>query len=115
MALNVVFTDDVDYTVTADETVEFELDGVRYEIDLSRHNATRLRCDLERWIDAARQTGVRRTLRRSVSAPLGPATIAAERRAAIRRWARNNGYLVAVYGRIPRSVLEAYAAAVNRR
>jgi hypothetical protein len=114
LALNVVFTDDVDYSVTADETVELELDGVRYEIDLSRCNAMRLRDDLEPWINAARRTGGRR-LRRSSSDSLGQETVAADRRAAIRRWARYNGYGVAVFGRIPRKVLEAYTAAVDGR
>lgn len=120
LALNVMFTDDLDCAMTADETVTFELDEVRYEIDLSRRNAMQLRRAMEPWINAARRTGGRRARR----APTEPqahahahahATIAAERRAAIRKWARNNGYGVAVYGRIPRKVLQAYTAAVNRQ
>ena len=114
MALDVVFADVVDYPVTADETVEFELDGVRYEVDLSRHNAMQLRGDFELWINTARRTGGRRRLRRSSSESPGQAVLAAERRAAIRQWARTNGYGVAVHGRIPRKVLEAYTAALNR-
>lgn len=114
MALNVVFTDDVDDSVTADETVEFEIDGVRYEIDLARENAMQLRGDFQTWINAARRVGGRRRLRRSSSESPGQATIATDRRAAIRAWARNNGHGVAVFGRIPRDVLEAYTAAVNR-
>ncbi|MGH3676534.1 MAG: Lsr2 dimerization domain-containing protein [Mycobacterium sp.] len=90
MALNVVFTDDFDDSSTADETVEFEIDGARYEIDLSKQNAMRLRGDLQPWINAARRTGGRRRLRRSSEAA-GQAAAAAERRTAIRVWARNNG------------------------
>ena len=114
MALNVVFTDDVNFGITADETVEFELDEVRYEIDLSYTNADRLRADFERWINAARRTGGRR-LRRASTEPSTQSTTGAERRAAIRQWARNNGYGVAVYGRIPRKVLLAYTAAASGR
>jgi hypothetical protein len=114
LALNVVLTDDIDYAATADETVEFELDGIRYEIDLSRRNAMRLRGDLQRWVAAARRTGGRR-LRRSTSEPPGQSALATERRAAIRQWARNNGHGVAVFGRIPRKVLEAYTAAATRQ
>ena len=113
MALNVVFTDDVTVGIAADETVEFEIDGARYEIDLSRRNASRLRNDFEAWINAARRTGGRRR-RRSENDPPGQASLGTERRAAIRQWARNNGYGVAVYGRIPRKVLEAYTASADR-
>lgn len=103
-----MFVDDVDESLTADETVEFELDGIRYEVDLSRFNAMRLRGDLQPWINAARRTGGRRRLRRTSQGSPGQATVAANRRASIRVWARKNGYGVAVYGRIPRHVMDAY-------
>jgi hypothetical protein len=105
-------TDDVDFAADPGETVVFELDGFRYEIDLSHRNAARLRDDLKPWINAARRTGGRR--RASMGSTPTTRVVAADRRAAIRRWARNNGIGVAVYGRIPRAVQEAYAAAVQR-
>ncbi len=55
----VTIVDDIDGSAAA-ETVEFALDGVRFEIDLSSHNAAKLRATLEPWIAAARRTGGRR-------------------------------------------------------
>jgi hypothetical protein len=92
------------------ETVQFELDGNLYEIELSGTNASRLRGVLQPWVAAARRTGGRRRRRRTISAAPRRASTAKERRAAIRAWARLNGYGVAVHGRIPRRVLDAYTA-----
>ncbi|WP_197374441.1 histone-like nucleoid-structuring protein Lsr2 [Mycolicibacterium baixiangningiae] len=92
------------------ETVRFELDGNSYEIVLSAANASRLRAELQPWIDAARRTGDRRRRRRPINA-MPPRASAEEHRAAIRAWARLNGYGVAVHGRIPRHVVDAYTAA----
>lgn len=44
--VTVTLVDDFDGSGAADETVEFGLDGVTYEIDLSTKNATKLRGDL---------------------------------------------------------------------
>ena len=41
----------------ADETVQFGLDGVSYEIDLSAKNAKKLREHLQPWVNAGRRTG----------------------------------------------------------
>ena len=51
--------DDLDDTVTAEETVSFGVDGTAYEIDLSAEHATALRADLATWVDHARRTGGR--------------------------------------------------------
>jgi nucleoid-associated protein Lsr2 len=59
----------------AAETVTFGLDGVSYEIDLSRKNAAALRKALERYITAARRRGgaTRRNRRRDPArSPQGP-------------------------------------------
>ena len=45
--VTVTLVDDFDGEAAADETVEFALDGVSYEIDLSAKNATKLRNDLK--------------------------------------------------------------------
>ena len=50
--VTVTLVDDFDGEGAADETVEFGLDGVSYEIDLSSKNAAKLRNDLKQWVDA---------------------------------------------------------------
>lgn len=50
--VTVTLVDDFDGEATADETVEFGLDGVTYEIDLSAKNAAKLRNDLKQWVEA---------------------------------------------------------------
>ena len=53
--IQVMLHDDLDGG-NADETISFALDGVTYEIDLSKRNATALRAALSRYIKAARAT-----------------------------------------------------------
>ena len=50
--VTVTLVDDFDGEGAADETVEFGLDGVTYEIDLSTKNAAKLRNDLKQWVEA---------------------------------------------------------------
>ena len=63
--VTVTLVDDFDGEGAADETVEFGLDGVTYEIDLSAKNATKLRNDLKQWVEASRRVGGRRRGRSS--------------------------------------------------
>ena len=58
--VTVTLVDDFDGEGSADETVEFALDGVTYEIDLSSKNATKLRNDLKGWVEASRGDAHRR-------------------------------------------------------
>ena len=60
--VTVTLVDDFDGEGAADETVEFGLDGVTYEIDLSTKNATKLRNDLKQWV-ASRPSGRRSSAR----------------------------------------------------
>ncbi|BBY56259.1 Lsr2 family protein [Mycobacterium koreense] len=106
--VTVTLVDDLDGAATADETVEFGLDGVSYEIDLSTKNADKLRNDLKKWIESARRVGGRRR-GRSTSGRRG--AIDREQSAAIREWARRNGHNVSTRGRIPAEVIEAFHAA----
>ena len=108
--VTVTLVDDFDGEAAADETVEFSLDGVSYEIDLSSKNAQRLRADLKQWVDAGRRVGGRRR-GRSVGPNRGRGTIDREQSAAIRDWARRNGHSVSTRGRIPADVIDAYHAA----
>ena len=58
--VTVTLVDDFDGEGAADETVEFAVDGVTYEIDLSAKNAKALRSDLKKWVEAGRRVGGRR-------------------------------------------------------
>ena len=86
----------------ADETVRFSLDGVDYEIDLSSHNAEKLRSELDEFVAAARRLRTR-ALRDIPSPRVDRAQLTA-----IREWARGQGLQVSPRGRIPEAVLEAY-------
>lgn len=79
----------------ADETVQFELDGAAYTIDLSTVHATALREALGPFVRAANAT-------RRISRPARPLGAAQRRTAntAIREWARAAGYQVGDRGRI---------------
>ena len=107
--VTVTLVDDFDGEGAADETVEFGLDGVSYEIDLSTKNATKLRNDLKQWVEAGRRVGGRR--RGRSSAGRGRGAIDREQSAAIREWARRNGHNVSTRGRIPADVIDAFHAA----
>lgn len=108
--VTVTLVDDFDGEGPADETVEFSIDGVSYEIDLSAKNAQRIRDELKPWIDAGRRVGGRR---RGRSGPpgRGRGSIDREQSAAIREWARRNGHKVSTRGRIPAEIIEAFHAA----
>ena len=108
--VTVTLVDDFDGEATADETVEFALDGVTYEIDLSSKNATKLRNDLKQWVEAGRRVGGRRRGRAAAPAR-GRGVIDREQSAAIREWARRNGHNVSTRGRIPADVIDAFHAA----
>lgn len=113
----VSLVDDLDES-DADETVEFGLDGVSYEIDLSEDNATALRNALSDYIEHARRSGGRRasagggrrdsSRRNNGSGTGGRATVDREQNQAIREWARKQGMTVSERGRIPSEVTEAY-------
>jgi len=104
--LQVVLVDDVDGGA-ADETVQFALDGVDYEIDLSAARAAQLRSDLALWVGHARR---REPAPRGVCGA-GPGGGADQ--AAVRAWARANGHTVNERGRVPAAVVEAYRASTG--
>lgn len=113
--VTVVFTDDLtgdQLDEATAQTVQFALDGVGYEIDLSEANAKKLRDDVATWIGHARKTTPRRGTRAATSGPKGRATADREQSSAIREWARNNGHTVSERGRIPVAVVDAYLKTV---
>jgi hypothetical protein len=111
--------------------VVFAVDGATYQIDLSSRNIAKLNEALKPFIDAATEVrGQRR--RRPASDPARASqpvksransrkarrsgtgrntTMAKEELAAIRDWARRNGYDVAGRGRIRSEIVEAFDAA----
>lgn len=107
--VTVTLVDDTDDSLPADETVEFALDGVSYEIDLSSLNAARLRSGLQMWIENGRRSGGRRKGRTTASGR--SVGIDREQSTKIRSWARSNGHNVSDRGRIPQPVIDAYNAA----
>ncbi|RSN60662.1 nucleoid-associated protein Lsr2 [Amycolatopsis sp. WAC 04182] len=113
--VSVSLVDDLDGT-DAEETVEFGLDGVTYQIDLSADNAESLRDVLDQYVEHGRRAGGRKRRAAPAAAvvaalsPVSKAPTAADREQnqAIRAWARKNGFSVSDRGRIPSEVVEAY-------
>lgn len=72
----VSLVDDIDGS-EADETVEFGLDGVNYEIDLSAENAEELRDALAQYVEHARRAGGRKrpSSRGGAKSPARSATV----------------------------------------
>jgi hypothetical protein len=104
--------DDLDGTEIVEgggERVEFSVRGVAYQIDLSTANAAKLDKALKPYVDAALKIRGSRGRRVKTSNGSGPAS--REEAAAIRDWARKNGYEVSDRGRIKSEIVEAFEAA----
>ena len=99
--------DDIDGT-PADETVGFGLDGIAYEIDLSRRNAAGLRDALAKYVGASRRRGHRSRMTPSRVTPLGASS------RTIREWAKANDVRVPAKGRVPAAVVAQFNE-VNKR
>ncbi|MER5883073.1 Lsr2 family protein [Streptomyces sp. NPDC001941] len=107
--VQVLLLDDLDGG-EADETITFGLDGKTFEIDLTTKNADKLRKALEPYLAAGRRTGGRAS---AGSRGRVGAVSAKEDTAAIRVWAKENGYDVNDRGRVPASIKEAFARATK--
>ena len=86
--VNVSLIDDFDGK-QADETVQFGLDGVSYEIDLSAGNADRLRGKLAKFTDAASPLRTKGAPTQRNSRAALPRT-SRDQTQAVRDWARSN-------------------------
>ncbi|GAA1908885.1 Lsr2 family protein [Streptomyces durmitorensis] len=106
--VQVLLVDDLDGG-EADETVTFALDGKSYEIDLTTSNADKLRGLLEPYLKGGRRTGGRGSAGRGKAR--AAATSGGQDTAAIRAWAKDNGFEVNDRGRVPASIREAYEKA----
>jgi hypothetical protein len=106
--------DDLDGSA-AEESVKFALDGMNYEIDLSKKNASKLRHALDTYIKAAQKVG-RAPSHRVVTRGRGTSSAKSDREQnqAIREWAQRKGLEVSPRGRISRSVIEQYEAEAGR-
>jgi hypothetical protein len=109
--VQVTLVDDLDGS-SADETLTFGLDGVLYEIDLSKGNAKKFRDSLTVYVGAARRSG--RASR--VGRPRGRARSRAAAgsqapTSEIRAWARSKGIKVNERGRIAADIVAKFEAA----
>ena len=96
-------------------TVEFSLDGVLYQLDLTDTNGATLRGALSPYIAAGRKIGGRRRgPRRPSPVRKNNGRASGYTRAtfqAIRAWAKTNGYTVSDRGRISLEVMQAWQRA----
>lgn len=105
-------TDDVDGSELDPSEVivqTFTINGVDYSLDLGAKSAEKFDKDMGKWIDKATRIGGRHKRSSSKQAP----TVSAprtnkEQLAAIREWARQNGYEVSDRGRIPNTIVDAF-------
>jgi hypothetical protein len=101
--VQVILVDDLDGG-NAEETVSFSLDGVGYELDLSKKNAAKLRDTFAPYVGSARRV-TRRGRGRGRSGG-GRSTDTAS----VRQWARDQGLKVSDRGRIPADIVSRYEA-----
>jgi len=104
--VEVLLIDDLDGG-SADESIEFGIDGKNYQIDLSSANAKRLRETLSPYLSGGRKTSqvARRGQGRRKNAGSG------RRAAEIRSWAKQAGKPINDRGRIPAEIVAEYEAA----
>jgi Lsr2 len=98
----ILLEDDTDGSKAA-ETVEFSIDGATYSIDLSAKNAKELRGGLEKYIEAARKTGGKRSTARKTAGNVDLA--------AVRAWAASHDIKVATRGRVSAAVIDQFRQA----
>ena len=100
----------------ATETVSFALDGNRFEIDLSKKNATAFRKLFDRYVKAGRRSkpAGRRTTpaggrrRKAAVSTNGSKSKREFDIAQLREWAGANNVPVPARGRIPKAVVDQY-------
>ncbi|MCW2525587.1 MAG: protein lsr2, partial [Pseudonocardiales bacterium] len=106
----VTWTDDLDATSKASETVQFSYRGTSYSIDLSKKNASTFDKAIQTYIDHARKDRATPKAARRTPGSTGSGRSRSDLDA-IRTWANESGHKVADRGRIAASVVEAYDAA----
>ncbi|HYN94669.1 MAG TPA: Lsr2 family protein [Pilimelia sp.] len=95
----------------ADETVKFALDGIQYEIDLSKKNAAKLRDAFAPYVGAGTKVGRGGVVVGGRAARgRGGAAADREQNRAIRAWAKREGRDISDRGRIPQEIVEEFHA-----
>src|SRR6266511_3314748 len=102
-----VLVDDLDGG-DADETVKFALDGIQYEIDLSKKNAGKMRDALAPFVAGGTKIG------RGAVLAGGRAAADRDQNRAIREWAQSKGIPVSDRGRIKQEIVDRYHAEAGR-
>lgn len=96
-------------------TVEFALDGVTYELDLTDENSTKLHDALSQYAQAGRKIGARRRggprPGRVINSTGGTAGYNRETLKSIREWAKKIGHNVSDRGRLSTEVMQAWQTA----
>jgi hypothetical protein len=117
----VVTCDLEDGEVNASDSVSFSYGGKTYTLDLCRKHLDEVKGELERFASAGHSAGRAGRGRRRVTASgrnsrssRPAAAPRGESQAAIREWARAQGYAVGDRGRIPGEVRAAYDAAQSK-
>ncbi len=105
--------DDLDGT-TADETIEFGIDGQRYAIEMSSANAEVLRHTVKEWADRARRVSVPRQ-RHVARVDPWRKHVSGEERLEIRAWCQDNGYRFGRRGPLPFGAVDAFRTAMSGR
>lgn len=104
----------------AEETLNFAVNGVTYDIDLSPGNLTKFHEFMRPYIQNGRRVGGRQTKRGAAVTPTAPATavrgdsyarLSKDQNKAIREWAEKNGHEIPPRGRLPKHILAAFDAA----
>ena len=111
-----VLVDDIDGG-EADETVKFSLDGVQYEIDLSKKNASKLRDAFAPYLASGTKIGRGGVVvggRAASARGRGGAAADRDQNRAIRDWAQAKGIKVSDRGRIKQEVVDRFNAEAGR-
>jgi hypothetical protein len=111
-----VLVDDLDGG-DADETVKFAIDGIQYEIDLSKKNANKIREALAPYVSAGTKVGRGGVLAGGRSATRARAAGGGgdrDQNRAIREWAQSKGIPVSDRGRIKQEIVDRYNAEAGR-
>ncbi|MDQ1485501.1 MAG: hypothetical protein QOJ62_1194 [Actinomycetota bacterium] len=111
--VEVTLVDDLDGG-SADETMTFALDGVSFEIDLSKSNAKKFRDSLNPYVSAARRVsraGARSGRARSRGGRARAGSNGEVETSDIRAWARSRGIKVNERGRISADIVSQYESA----
>ena len=106
MATRQILVDDLTGTDDDVQAVSFTISGMTYTLDLGVASRTRLAEVLQPFIDHARANKANRDRRtkRANNSATNPGEVAA-----LRHWARANGYEIGDRGRIPANIRDAYA------